>query len=393
MAIQTQGFGVRQMPVYTAPNPSLVAFNPAIAADGMMQAFQLAKELENIKAKRALQAELEATRQSRIAQQNALSNLDVGRAGMEGSLLPDLEAAKRAQYQATGMTAIPEAEFSLAKISAQKPLFQPEADLRMGQISNSKTLLPQELAAKQAELAFSTERARTMMPTLALEADYRTKNMNADLRALEPLTDAKIQDATLKTKKSKIDEGYVEEDAKASRGARDMDTLLKGSQVAENYARANYYGKGGATKATNYAAQIQAASAEKDRLLDTKFLMPDGKTVGNLLTYRQLVYPEGGENVSGKTGLIFKDPMVKNQMAEDMLKQYQLQNETIARLTALRNAALLEEGGQPSGGSKDQSQISPQDEAALKWAQDPKNAKSPHLKGVVEKLRSKGIIQ
>jgi hypothetical protein len=91
--INTSGFRASVMPQYTAPNPSLVAFNPVAASDGMMQAFQLAKQYEALKAHKALQAELAATREGRINSQNSLAGLDVARAGSEIGLMPDSDAS------------------------------------------------------------------------------------------------------------------------------------------------------------------------------------------------------------------------------------------------------------------------------------------------------------
>jgi hypothetical protein len=69
--INTEGFQVRNMPRYTAPNPSLVAFTPQPIAAGMFDTFKLAQQYENLKASKALQAEQAATRARRIEAENA----------------------------------------------------------------------------------------------------------------------------------------------------------------------------------------------------------------------------------------------------------------------------------------------------------------------------------
>lgn len=62
------------MPQYTAVNPSLVAFNPTTISDGMGDAFRLAQQYEQLKASKALQAELAATRSGRIGAEQAKNN-------------------------------------------------------------------------------------------------------------------------------------------------------------------------------------------------------------------------------------------------------------------------------------------------------------------------------
>lgn len=175
--ITTRGFGVDVMPQYTAPNPSLVAFNPSTISSGMMDAFNLARQYEDIKTKKALQAELAATREARIARDNALAGFDIAKVGVQQPLLQ------------------PRADLELAQMGSQQSLLGPETNLRMGQIGNLESLLPDELAARRAGLGFDTEKAKTMLPNLSLEAESRKKSLEAGLRTLEPVTDATIAQA------------------------------------------------------------------------------------------------------------------------------------------------------------------------------------------------------
>ncbi len=66
MAITTQGHRLSNLPRYTPVDPSLVAFNPSAATSGIMDALKVGATLDKIRAERAAQAELAATRPTRV---------------------------------------------------------------------------------------------------------------------------------------------------------------------------------------------------------------------------------------------------------------------------------------------------------------------------------------
>lgn len=314
------------MPQYTPVNPSLVAFNPTAVSDGMVQAFKLAQQYEDIKSKKALQAELEATRKSRIAQQNAL------------------------------------AEYDVAKVGANTPLLGQEAALRSGQIGNLQTLLPQELAARQSSLAFDIKKNDSFAPNLPLLAKREGAMAEADLSALVPETNARKASAEAKAINAGIEIDTAEQrlaatqaklgaeteqakavsrltpketelkfaqvtdallnakdDASRARAAKDIDLLLKNSQLIENLGRAEYYAKGGSSSGAkpNIANQIAALQLAKQRLETSPYTLPDGAQVKGLAAYRGAVYDDKG-NI--KKSFWRGTPVRKDDNAEDAIK-------------------------------------------------------------------------
>ncbi len=357
MSISTQGFQVQNMPTYSAVNPSLVAFNPTSVSDGMMNAFNLAKALEEIKSKKALQAEIEATRQKRLAATNAQN------------------------------------ELSASRDTASLGLVDPEAALKLGKIGQQQTLLEPTTKSKLSDLSFNTEKNQAFQGNLGLLASVEAAKGNADLSTIGPVSQATIAEAGARTAGANEDT----QNATLRGSAQAADYRLKAKQAVGDYdrydkeqqlvntklsdaldnaktdqdvlratrqakldkekadtdyvkAHAKYLEAQGLNLPTKssekIAAQIQAASSEKHRLMQEKFVLPDG-SVGNLASYIQAVYPEGGTEPTGKTGGflgIGKSVMKPNPLAEDMLRQYQLQDKTIQVLTRQRNKALSGEG-------------------------------------------------
>jgi hypothetical protein len=349
--INTSGFRASVMPQYTAPNPSLVAFNPVAASDGMMQAFQLAKQYEALKAHKALQAELAATREGRINSQNSLAGLDVARAGSEIGLMPDSDASKRATFQANVMTAIPEADFKLTsmkeKLRAMPSLTDEsisnaefnvaknlENSVNLGDIARAEGLRARatqtdaQRAIDLGPLVTGAERARLGFDTTKANLGTAMLPMQNQLEAF------RIGDLM----------GNAGEDAKRGRATRDMDLLLKQSQLMENLGRAEYYQEGGrAGSKPNYANQIAALQLAKKRLEDSDYVDASGAKVKGLAAYRASTRDDRGNirttNPGWMPDILTPDskeqPVRQDPEGEAAIKQSKAFEDAIARLLPL----------------------------------------------------------
>lgn len=394
------------MPTYQPVNPSLVAFNPSQVSDGMMTAFNLSRALEDIKAKKALQAELENTRKNRLEAQNAQNALIA------------------------------------AKSQAGLGLVNPQTALEQGQIAQQMTLLQPTTDAKLSDLAFGTAKNNANIGNLGLLASVDKAKAEADLSTIGPVAQAAVAEAGSRAATAKEDT----QNATLRGSAQAADYRLKAKQALGDYdrydkeqqlvvsklndalenaetdqdvlrltrqakldkekadidyvkAHAKYLEAQGLslpTKASEkISAQIAAASAEKHRLMSEKFVLPDG-SVGNLASYLEIVYPQGGTEPTGKVGGfmgIGKSTAKQNKIAEDMLRQYELQDKTISILTRQRNKALGIEGTPDLAIPVEQfnnaapKQMSPNDAEALKWLQA--NPQDPRAPAVRKKLAEK----
>ena len=119
--ITTQGFRLSNLPRYTPVDPSLVAFNPSAATSGIMDALRVGATLEKIKADRAAAEELAATREARIAYENATkgaaTRVAPRKADLELATIGFEEGALGKRYKAEDMDL-------LNKIAAGERLFQ-----------------------------------------------------------------------------------------------------------------------------------------------------------------------------------------------------------------------------------------------------------------------------
>jgi len=147
------------MPQYTPVNPSLVAFNPSQVSDGMMSAFNLAKALEDIKSKKALQAELDTTRKQRLAAQNAQNELIAAEAG------------------------------------AGLGLVEPQTALKLGEIGQKQRLLEPTTNARLSDLAFGTAKNNANIGNLGLLASVDKAKAEADLSTIGPVAQATVAEA------------------------------------------------------------------------------------------------------------------------------------------------------------------------------------------------------
>jgi hypothetical protein len=409
MGLQTQGFAVRAAPQFTPVNPSLVAFNPSVAADGMLQAFQLAKEYENVKAKKALQAELEATRIARIAQTNALANYDVARTGMDTRLMPQKESVESLKFGAQERLIPAETDFSLLGMKEKTRAMPALTDASISnagfQVAQNAARLPHVQTAAEAEADAARATSATSKNTVALapealatgKAELGARKTNADISQQVGPEEAKLKliqlaDAIHNAKG----------DAAQARAIKDMDLFLKNSQVIENLSRAEFYQKGGSqgNKPTNYANQIAALELAKKRLEEESYTMPDGTSRKGLSNYRgETRDAKGNIKQTGTIGYLpdiltpnsKMAPVRQDPNAENALKRAAAYDAAITSL--LPQVAAEVSGGDVPQHEPQGSQVTTQDQEAMAWAQDPANAKSPHLQGVLKKLRDKGLVK
>lgn len=119
MAIQTGGFNVSVMPQSPDIDPRYVGINLNHFTSGINQGISTAGNLENLKAFRAQQAELAATRDSRIAGENARGGL----AELELAYAKGLQDAKMENALAT-------LKFSTEKTAADRSFLPKDTTLR-----------------------------------------------------------------------------------------------------------------------------------------------------------------------------------------------------------------------------------------------------------------------
>lgn len=268
------------MPVYSPVNPNLVAFNPTQITNGMGQAFQLAQQYEQLKASKALQAEAEATRQARIAQQNALAQYDVART------------------QAALPTLVPRAELDIAKMGNERDLLGPERDARLAglklQTAQAGAELPNVIPASELKGAQISANLESLAPITAANiaqakaqtaaaqselslAPLKRETMGAQLMLGQKIAQLQMSGAEpeqmLKNLRIAQQLGDAKTDAEYKKALRDADLELKKSQIDENKAQAAYaLGLGrqamGAQERTpaQKAKQLQDLIMELDRM-------------------------------------------------------------------------------------------------------------------------------
>ncbi len=151
------------MPVYTAPDPSLVALNPMAATEGVMSSLKIKALLDKIASDKAAQEELAATRAARIGSQNANANR------------------------------------SIATDTAFTPLAGLEASTRAGQLAQTNALFKPQTDSMLAKLNLSAATDTAALPNVKPAAELAGKQIGADLSLLNPITDTKL--ATLAAQK------------------------------------------------------------------------------------------------------------------------------------------------------------------------------------------------
>jgi hypothetical protein len=335
--INTSGFQVRNMPRYTAPNPSLVAFTPQPIAAGMLDTFKLAQQYENLKASKALQAELESTRQARIAQQNALANFDVSRTGVETGLLQpraDTELAslesKRALLPAqtsAGLAGLtiqeardkaglanvqPFAKYEGEKIASDLSLLGPLTDARKAQAQaqvaeagNVVALAPEALAAGRAKLGLEKTQAELGQQVAPLEAGAKI------IELADKITNAKT-------------------DAERRRYSQELNMQLVQSQIAENLAQAKAMPRGvDPVQALGRFHTMQSQIInEQQKILSTKVPSPTDEGASMTLAMYLAATREPGTDQVGteRTGFLWRNKSNKKTNAEGERLALQLKN-------------------------------------------------------------------
>jgi hypothetical protein len=342
MAINTQGHQVRQMPQYSAVNPSLVAFNPTAISDGMLQAFQIAKQYEALKASKALQAELEATRSGRIASTNKGYDVNIAAGDKTLRQMPRVEEIEGLGFDAKAKTIMPEADFRLLQMEQQgraMPRITDQAisnaDFNIAgntaRVGNLPTIADAEKQAALAQTATSQNTISLAPQQRATdEAKLKFGATTADLGNIMAPMGAQLEAFRLGDQM-----GHAGEDAARKRASQDIDILLKNSQIPENLARAEYYAKGGASSggaAPNYANQIAALERAQQMVEAREYTGPDGEKVKGLAAYKGAVYDDkGGLRKSFWGGAPFR----KDPEAEKAIVQSRQISEAISRLIPL----------------------------------------------------------
>lgn len=241
MAITTEGFKPQVFAQYTPVNPDLVAFAPQRFAEGIGSSFALAEQFAKIKAIRAQQAELAATRDKRIAATTSGFDRTIAQNAAEIPLFP-----KQAAYK----------EGELAMLTHLLPKQQAATEAGLDETIN---IAPSRLAAGIA----TNEQTVLNAPILGQAARAGAK---ADIAAAEtaaaaaPLQRVSIMMGLAdKIKNAKTD-------AERSRALEDAKLKSIEAETAENLAQAGYYDRGGASRApvTNEARAAKIASALKD---------------------------------------------------------------------------------------------------------------------------------
>lgn len=349
MAIQTRGFTVDNMPRFTPADPTLVAFNPTSAADGMLQTFQLANSYEKLKASKALQAELEATRKGRIAAEDARNSITTGTApgvidatNATNTSIAGLQPFKTA-YEVANLESLgrrlPSQEAAAIAGSnfttAEKTAFQPNLDLlsqlQAGQTrSNLNLLNPMEannlarLSASTAQYQGDLRNAGTKELAERMTMDAKIKDMQAD----EVLRDNRIELA-----RKKLDDqlAHFTEDQDIARATKEYDAEVKKANAAYLTKHGDYFERGGAARPTNDAQALSQLQLEATRLETSKFLLPNGD-ITDLAGYRAATRnPDGSiKQVSWGNGKGFLDwsqtPVVQNPRSSEEAKLLQYQN-------------------------------------------------------------------
>lgn len=355
MAINTSGHGVRMMPQYTAPNPSLVAFNPTQVTDGMLQAFQIAKQYEALKASKALQAELEATRTGRIASTN--KGYDVALAAGDKTLrqMPRVEEIEGLGFDAKAKTIMPEADFRLLQMREQgrampavanKTISDSEYGIARNNanINNLPVIAEADNAAARAQTATSNNTiALAPLQQTADAAKLRFGATTADLGNIMAPMQAQLEAFRLGDQM-----GNAAQDAATVRESKRLSAELVKSQIAENLAQAEYalglgrQSSGRVETPIERAKKLQALIKE----LDT---MKVGDGTRTLSTYLSDTYE--GDKVK-QTGIpFFKSPVEQDLIGDFYLKQRKLYQQELLNIQNQMNGGSADPAATPPSSS------------------------------------------
>lgn len=182
MAIQTQGFQFQNLARYTPVDPTLVGVDFSRIGSGIADAMKLGSSLQQYQMRKQAMEEEAATRESRIAQANAVARLNAARATealtnvtlMEEQIAQAARTAKERdkQIEASGILRFgPEADVSRAR--ATIALTPEQTALNLRQIQGELATLPLTEEARKIALARQIAADRSGILT-----DEQVKNMS-----------------------------------------------------------------------------------------------------------------------------------------------------------------------------------------------------------------------
>lgn len=256
--IQTQGFQTSTIPKFTAVDPSVLALNPENATNGILTSFRIADTQSRLSAFKALQDELNATRQGRIASENAGNELKVAEAGTRIPILSTLANADRAA--AVAKTANAENEASAARGAAP---FQ------------------SAIGAKGAEAALSASNLQMLTDKL------KSQTMG---RAAEADINLKLADTKLKEEQAKEAVARASEALSRGKNLEQMPTIKQ--QIASERVKAMLEQQKMRSASAMTVAQLHGQSAKLHSDLFGK-AVSDAKALGSIIVSD----PETGEKI------------------------------------------------------------------------------------------------
>lgn len=367
MAIQTAGFGVDVMPRYTAPNPSLVAFNPSQFTNGMQQAYDLATAIENLKAKKSMQAELAMTRQKRIEAENAKNTLGA------------------------------------ATDTAGLGMIQPRNDLELAKIQSGQRLVEPLEKETLARANFNTQKDNIFSQNLSLLGQVEEQKARADLRSIEPITNQRIAEANLGTRVAEkegslLDKKFQKIDQELDNAIRYAPTnaaiemATKNANLQKIAAETEYmkeHAKSLGVKDGNLATLMNAASNERNRILNQRVTMPDGKTTGTLGQYMEYSFRNPETSFYGFN----KKPLQHSPYIKSQIRALDEQEQLVNRI----NKRIQDKYASQEGLDIEQPAATPTNAEnaqvfqAIQWLQA--NPNDPRANAVRKKLKDQGYIQ
>jgi hypothetical protein len=336
MPIQTGGFQVTAAPRYTPYNPGLVAFNPTAISDGAMTTFQMQRMMDEIKAKRAMMEELEATRAKRIHAQNVGADASVARDLSAINMIPTEDAFKTARFKtetdlipkrgnlesltlaesATSLPFVAEATRDTAKLTSAE---------KRGRLANVDLFTradAQEALAREAEAAGRVDLAESKTTVAKAEIDKVLRDLD-EAAQLAPdafrVKQGALRDAII----------HAPSDLARKHALENARIALMEAQTDQASAHADLYRTGPTSRETDPVLTEQRFQSMEDRLIsrqktlmETPVQNPDGTGKVPLSVY--LSTTRGGGGVTdpvAKEGWFWKTPKKINTEGETFAKQ------------------------------------------------------------------------
>lgn len=150
----------------------MVAFNPAQLTQGVGQTFDLAGSLDRLRAFRAAQKELDATRLTRVAEQNAKSEYGAAKAGSDLSLIAPL--AKETLAKSTLGTALAEGNLGNVGLSTEADKAKLEHDIT--KFYSDRSTIPDEAMARTAIANLNAGRAQKDLSSLGIVSEMEKED-------------------------------------------------------------------------------------------------------------------------------------------------------------------------------------------------------------------------